>query len=472
MLIVPKAKVMYPMSLEREYARELVRYTKGVTAICYEYLPLMVDEALANGITADRMDNWITDVTEKIREAIDSKLRITDKISAMFNKVKGYAQRQQEKIYRSIFGGTPARPSSRQYEVVKQIWASQNLTLIRSIDNQTLEAIHYALSRNVIRTVDREMLVSELTQTIKHMANVNEKRAALIACDQVGKLNSQLAQYEQFNQGVDSYIWTTMKDNRVRPQHAAREGKRYYWNDPPSDGHPGWPIRCRCIATPVYDTDKMPVQPKRNSYTQVDKNGIIEPRGGGRLEQAKTRDRKIMVTDVAIDKVPYVQIPKVPASTCRAIQDEHKEILRIAMAKNKSDEVLSVWNYSKGRIARVLGSENHVDPSSSPEAVSLFNTAGKNELFYLHNHPSTKKFSFSDVMEFIRFAQIGIMAVVTNQGEVYIMHKSSRYSFEKAQAVFNDVYTDYAKGKINDIEAVDRFLKNCGKGGIDYARSR
>ena len=278
------------MSLEREYARALVRYTKGVTAICYEYLPLMVDEALANGITADRMDNWITDVTEKIRQAIDSKLRITDKINAMFNKVKGYAQRQQEKIYRSIFGGTPARPSSHQYEVIKQIWASQNLTLIRSIDNRTLEAIHYALSRNVIRTVDREMLVSELTQTIKHMANVNEKRAALIACDQVGKLNSQLAQYEQFNQGVDSYIWTTMKDNRVRPQHAAREGKRYYWNDPPSDGHPGWPIRCRCIATPVYDTDKMPVQPKRNSYTQVDKNGIINAGGvSGALDPLSPR---------------------------------------------------------------------------------------------------------------------------------------------------------------------------------------
>ena len=214
------------------------------------------------------------------------------------------------------------------------------------------------------------------------------------------------------------------------------------------------------------------MKPIKNSYSTASQNSIIEPRGGGRLEQAKTRDRKIMVTDVAIDKVPYVQIPKVPASTCRAIQDEHKEILRIAMVKNESDEVLSVWNYSKGRIARVLGSENHVDPSSSPEAVSLFNTAGKNELFYLHNHPSTKKLSFSDVMEFIRFAQIGVMAVVTNQGEVYILHKSNRYSFEKAQAVFNDVYTVYANGNTDDIGAVDRFLKNCGKGGIDYARSR
>lgn len=269
MLIAPKVKVTYPMSLEREYARELVRYTRGVRDICYEYLPLMVDEAMANGITADRMDSWISDVTDKVKQAIDSKLRITDKVNAMFEKVKGFAKSQQGKIFISIFGSIPKQRPPRDYEMLKQIWTSQNLTLIKSIDDRTMEAIHYALSRNVIRTVDRETLVSELTQTIKHMAGVNEKRAALIACDQVGKLNSQLAQYEQVNQGVDSYIWQTMMDNRVRPEHAERQGKRYYWNDPPSGGHPGWAIRCRCSAIPCYDTDDVNLTPKAGSYKKV-----------------------------------------------------------------------------------------------------------------------------------------------------------------------------------------------------------
>ena len=101
------------------------------------------------------------------------------------------------------------------------------------------------------------------------MAEVNEKRAALIACDQVGKLNSQLAQLEQMNQGVDSYIWVTMGDSRVRPAHAARQGKRFAWDDPPSDGHPGWAIRCRCTSSPCYDTDKIGLQPKAGTYKIV-----------------------------------------------------------------------------------------------------------------------------------------------------------------------------------------------------------
>ena len=269
MLIYPKVKVQYPMSLEREYARILRDYTRGVNQICKDYLPYMVDEAMANGITADRMDSWISDVTDKVKQAIDSKLRITDKVNAMFEKVKGFAKSQQGKIFTSIFGSIPKQRPPRDYEMLKQIWTSQNLTLIKSIDDRTMEAIHYALSRNVIRTVDRKELVSELTQTIKHMAGVNEKRAALIACDQVGKLNSQLAQYEQVNQGVDSYIWQTMMDNRVRPEHAERQGKRYYWNDPPSGGHPGWSYRCRCTAIPCYDTDDVNFTPKAGSYKKV-----------------------------------------------------------------------------------------------------------------------------------------------------------------------------------------------------------
>ncbi len=270
MLIYPKVTIQYPMSREREYARILRDYTRGVNQICKDYLPYMVDEAMANSVQADmREDSWISDVTDRVKQAIDSKLRINDKISAMFEKVKGFAKSQQGKIFTSIYGSIPKQRPPRDYEMLKQIWASQNLTLIKSIDDRTMETIRYALSRNVIRTVDRKELVSELTQTIKHMAGVNEKRAALIACDQVGKLNSQLAQYEQVNQGVDSYIWQTMMDNRVRPEHAERQGKRYYWNDPPSGGHPGWAIRCRCSAIPCYDTDKMGLNPKAGSYKKV-----------------------------------------------------------------------------------------------------------------------------------------------------------------------------------------------------------
>ena len=268
MLIYPKVKIQYPMSLEREYARELVKYVRKVRDICKRRIPNMVDAAMWNAIHAD---DWTEEQTEEIDKDItaEEEAAIMAIILAMFSRVKTFNRRQQENIFRSVFSATPKEISKEDYEKIRQIWVNQNIELIHSIDRRTLESIRYALSENIIRAVDRKILIEELTESILHMAEVNEKRAALIACDQVGKLNSQLAQLEQMSQGVDSYIWVTMKDNRVRPAHREREGKRFYWDSPPSGGHPGWAIRCRCTSLGCYDTDKIGLQPKAGTYKIV-----------------------------------------------------------------------------------------------------------------------------------------------------------------------------------------------------------
>ena len=268
MLIYPKVKIQYPISLEREYARQLVKYVRKVRDICKQHIPAMVDAAMWNTIHAD---DWTEEQTEEIDKDItaEEEAAIMAIILAMFNRVKTFNRRQQENIFRNVFSATPKEISKEDYEKIRQIWANQNIELIHSINRRTLESIRYALSENIIRAVDRKILVEELTESIMHMAEVNEKRAALIACDQVGKLNSQLTQLEQLQQGVNSYIWQTMMDSRVRPAHAARQGKRFAWGDPPSDGHPGWAIRCRCSASPCYDTDKIGLQPKAGSYKKV-----------------------------------------------------------------------------------------------------------------------------------------------------------------------------------------------------------
>jgi len=35
------------------------------------------------------------------------------------------------------------------------------------------------------------------------------------------------------------YIWSTAGDGKVRPSHAANDGKTFAWDNPPSTGHPG-----------------------------------------------------------------------------------------------------------------------------------------------------------------------------------------------------------------------------------------
>ena len=268
MLIYPKVKIQYPIGLEREYARELVKYVRKVRDICKQHIPAMVDAAMWNAIHAD---GWTEEQTEEIDKDItaEEEAAIMAIILAMFNRVKTFNRRQQENIFRSMFSATPKEISKEDYEKIRQIWVNQNIELIHSIDRRTLESIRYALSENIIRAVDRKILIEELTESIMHMAEVNEKRAALIACDQVGKLNSQLVQLEQMSRGVEKYKWQTMEDGRVRKQHQSYNQKDFSWSEPPDGGHPGWSYRCRCTAIPLYDTDKITLQPKAGSYKKV-----------------------------------------------------------------------------------------------------------------------------------------------------------------------------------------------------------
>lgn len=57
------------------------------------------------------------------------------------------------------------------------------------------------------------------------------------------------------------YIWRTQKDGKVRRAHAAREGKKFYWSNPPEGGHPGEDFGCRCWAENIKQPHKVIIDP-------------------------------------------------------------------------------------------------------------------------------------------------------------------------------------------------------------------
>ena len=189
------------------------------------------------------------------------------------------------------------------------------------------------------------------------------------------------------------------------------------------------------------------------------------------MDQSKKRDHKIIVTDMAIEKVPYIKIPGLSDEICKAIQNEHKEILRISKNQNNSNEVLSLMTITNLEIVRVLGDEFKVDPSNNPVAVALFRNTVKNELMYLHNHPSTNKFSLIDLTEFLNYSNIGLLSVVTNQVEVYILHKTSDFDFDIAKDLLVNAGKSAERYIISHDAAVKKFLKECRKGGVFYVKA-
>lgn len=121
-----------------------------------------------------------------------------------------------------------------------------NVSLIKSIPKQYLDKVEQIVMLGLQTGQRAEQMVAK----IQELHPISKNRAALVARDQVGKITSRLTQVRQQKMGITHYTWSTSQDERVRDTHRNRNGKLFAWSDPPDDGHPGMPIRCRCVAIP------------------------------------------------------------------------------------------------------------------------------------------------------------------------------------------------------------------------------
>jgi len=126
------------------------------------------------------------------------------------------------------------------------LWKKQNESLILNISNK----FKSDLSESIYRGIREWKSFDDIVKDIRVSYKKTQRRAELIARDQIGKLDSQLTMLRQVEAGVKSYVWNTKRDKRVRPDHRSRQGKVFKWSKPPFDGHPGQPVLCRCWAEP------------------------------------------------------------------------------------------------------------------------------------------------------------------------------------------------------------------------------
>ncbi len=128
-------------------------------------------------------------------------------------------------------------------------WAEENVKLIRSLDERMVGDV----IRLVARAAEDGTQTRTLARQIAERAQVSQARARVIARDQVGKLASLSARERSKAAGAQTYRWSASGDERVRPEHQARNGKTFRFDDPPPGGHPGEAVLCRCVAVPIFD---------------------------------------------------------------------------------------------------------------------------------------------------------------------------------------------------------------------------
>lgn len=136
---------------------------------------------------------------------------------------------------------------------VVERFRDENVALIRSLAADKVTRV-----RAILDDAGAGTRVEEVAKSIRDMGDVTRSRAELIARDQVLKLNAEVTQRRHEAAGITEFVWSTSRDERVRPDHKVLEGNRYRYDDPPivdrrrgTRGLPGVHFQCRCVAVPV-----------------------------------------------------------------------------------------------------------------------------------------------------------------------------------------------------------------------------
>lgn len=246
-----------PDAIERKYQRTLFDFVdifeETVNDILLLQLPKLVQEArqeLPEAIPV-RKDSWANDLSNLISatKLVFNRRTPNPETLAMNigNEVSDFNKAQFRKVTRSAIG-VDIVAAEPYLPTVMNAYAFKNADLIRDLSDKGARDISLIVSDGLAQGLAASEIKKNIAKTFPKMKN----RAKLIASDQVGTLNGQLTKFRQTGLGIKQFRWLTMGDDRVRDEHSALNGKIFDWDDPPSIGIPKQPIRCRCIAEPIF----------------------------------------------------------------------------------------------------------------------------------------------------------------------------------------------------------------------------
>jgi SPP1 gp7 family putative phage head morphogenesis protein len=99
----------------------------------------------------------------------------------------------------------------------------------------------------------------QLARIIEARWGVSKRKAKFLADQETSLLVSKYREHTYKRIGVQRYVWSSSRDERVRTEHRALDGKIFAFDDPPPSGskgekqNPGEPFGCRCTAIPILN---------------------------------------------------------------------------------------------------------------------------------------------------------------------------------------------------------------------------
>lgn len=228
-----------------------------------ELLPLATTRSTITGdaLTLDgRFDEAFRRLREVFEIVSDGAKRA---LNRLFRVEDTRNERRVNETLRRVLGIDITEVMRREnLEDLVETAVTRNVSLIKGLGSEISKRIELT----VLESAQNAETYRQLSQRLREIHGFSQRRARLIARDQLGKFSGDLNRQRQEALGITEYVWDTSLDERVRgnpdgrypnarPSHWERHGKTFKWSSPPVDGHPGIPIQCRCVARGVVELE-------------------------------------------------------------------------------------------------------------------------------------------------------------------------------------------------------------------------
>ena len=260
-----------PTGIAREY-RAFIRsiadeYEKALRGILYPAL-----EVAANQQKGQRLDGWFETLTRALDQMEFKAAAITEglrpKMIEFADKLGKFNQTQFQRAINSTWGINVTLNETWLADELKS-WAEVNSKLVSSVPANAQTDV----ARIAQEGVRSGRNVRDIQSEIQERFHVQRNRAQTIARTETAKLNSELSKRRQTELGIDTYYWSTSRDERVRPDHDVLDGMLCRWDDPTVysddsgatwkkrssigayEGDAGTDFSCRCTSRP--DTESL-----------------------------------------------------------------------------------------------------------------------------------------------------------------------------------------------------------------------
>ena len=176
---------------------------------------------------------------------------VDEEVAVHSGRLSGYHRKKLIQTFRTALG-IDIRPRllDTAIEPLMSAWRQENISLIRTVP----ERFHGALYQRVSETFAQQPFDQQaLSKVLNREFKVSGSNLRRITRDQTSKAVGQFTHARHRQLGIQEYTWRTAQDERVRPTHQVLDGTPQRWDNPPSVGHPGEDILCRCVAIPVIE---------------------------------------------------------------------------------------------------------------------------------------------------------------------------------------------------------------------------